>query len=105
MPRVTEGGIHYDDEAIEALLDRSQSGIEHKEELANEYLSSFKVATFSTVSEEPSQTPALSSPAAAQPREHDARGAAFWEFLRADYEAAQVANAPSAPLSERCSKE
>ena len=52
----TEGGqtsIHYDDKAIEALLDRSQEvegegegeqRDEHENLLANEYLSSFKVS-------------------------------------------------------------
>lgn len=40
--------IVYDDKAVEALLDRSQEGIEEKEEWANEYLSSFKVATYQT---------------------------------------------------------
>merc|ERR1712080_120294 len=34
--------------AVEALLDRSQEGIEEKESWANEYLSSFKVATYQT---------------------------------------------------------
>ena len=40
--------IVYDDKAIEQLLDRSQEGIEEKESWANEYLSSFKVATYAT---------------------------------------------------------
>jgi chromodomain-helicase-DNA-binding protein 4 len=47
-----EGGggakIHYDDQAIEKLLDRSQEGIQEKEEGLNEYLSSFKVASYVT---------------------------------------------------------
>nr|XP_018668322.1 chromodomain-helicase-DNA-binding protein 4 isoform X1 [Ciona intestinalis] len=41
--------IHYDDKAIEALLDRSKEGLEAKENensRMNEYLSSFKVATY-----------------------------------------------------------
>nr|CAB3230448.1 chromodomain-helicase-DNA-binding protein 4 [Phallusia mammillata] len=41
--------IHYDDRAIEALLDRSKEGVEAKEKensQMNEYLSSFKVATY-----------------------------------------------------------
>merc|ERR1712117_505717 len=41
-------GIVYDDKAVKALLDRSQEGIEEKESWANEYLSSFKVATYAT---------------------------------------------------------
>ncbi|CAF4037555.1 unnamed protein product [Adineta steineri] len=40
--------IHYDDQAIERLLDRSQEGIQEKEEGLNEYLSSFKVASYGT---------------------------------------------------------
>jgi chromodomain-helicase-DNA-binding protein 4 len=40
--------IVYDTKAVEALLDRSQEGIEDKESWANEYLSSFKVATYQT---------------------------------------------------------
>lgn len=45
-----EGGeertIHYDDDAIEKLLDRTQEGQEEKEIAMNDYLSSFKVATY-----------------------------------------------------------
>ncbi|XP_027201651.2 chromodomain-helicase-DNA-binding protein 4-like isoform X2 [Dermatophagoides pteronyssinus] len=40
--------IHYDDKAIDGLLDRTQEGIEQKEMWANEYLSSFKVANYVT---------------------------------------------------------
>ena len=40
--------IHYDDQAIEKLLDRSQEGIQEKEDGLNEYLSSFKVASYAT---------------------------------------------------------
>merc|ERR1712038_792113 len=40
--------IVYDDKAVASLLDRSQEGIEEKESWANEYLSSFKVATYQT---------------------------------------------------------
>merc|ERR1739846_113315 len=40
--------IVYDDKAVAQLLDRSQEGIEEKESWANEYLSSFKVATYQT---------------------------------------------------------
>ena len=42
--------IHYDDKAIAALLDRSQEGEEEmigsENLMANEYLSSFKVASY-----------------------------------------------------------
>lgn len=40
--------IHYDDRAVGELLDRSKEGIEQKENWANEYLSSFKVASYVT---------------------------------------------------------
>lgn len=40
--------IHYDGKAVEQLLDRSREGIEDKENWANEYLSSFKVASYVT---------------------------------------------------------
>ncbi|XP_065341812.1 chromodomain-helicase-DNA-binding protein Mi-2 homolog isoform X2 [Cloeon dipterum] len=40
--------IHYDDKAIADLLDRTKEGIEQKENWANEYLSSFKVASYVT---------------------------------------------------------
>ncbi|XP_047988172.1 LOW QUALITY PROTEIN: chromodomain-helicase-DNA-binding protein Mi-2 homolog [Leguminivora glycinivorella] len=43
-----EEAIHYDDKAVSDLLDRSKEGIESKESWANEYLSSFKVASYST---------------------------------------------------------
>ncbi len=41
-----DGGITYDDAAVEALLDRSQEGLTEKDSLVNEYLSSFKVAQY-----------------------------------------------------------
>ncbi|XP_075237625.1 chromodomain-helicase-DNA-binding protein Mi-2 homolog isoform X3 [Lycorma delicatula] len=44
--------IHYDDKAVEELLDRSQMGIEQKENWSNEYLSSFKVASYVTKEED-----------------------------------------------------
>lgn len=43
--------IYYDDKAIEEMLDRSQQGIEEKENWANDYLQSFKVASYATKSE------------------------------------------------------
>ncbi|CAG9761273.1 unnamed protein product [Ceutorhynchus assimilis] len=43
-----EEAIHYDDKAVADLLDRSKDGIEQKESWANEYLSSFKVASYAT---------------------------------------------------------
>ncbi|XP_059608897.1 chromodomain-helicase-DNA-binding protein Mi-2 homolog [Phlebotomus argentipes] len=46
-----EEAIHYDDKAVAELLDRSNKGIEEKESWANEYLSSFKVASYATKEE------------------------------------------------------
>ncbi len=43
-----EEAIHYDDEAVEKLLDRSNEGVEEKENWSNDYLSSFKVASYAT---------------------------------------------------------
>lgn len=44
--------IHYDDKAVDDLLDRTKMGIEQKENWSNEYLSSFKVASYVTKEEE-----------------------------------------------------
>ena len=46
--------IHYDDKAVDRLLDRNQDGIDDAPELAsmNEYLSSFKVAQYVVKDEE-----------------------------------------------------
>ncbi|CAB0003885.1 unnamed protein product [Nesidiocoris tenuis] len=44
--------IHYDDKAVDELLDRSKMGIEQKENWSNEYLSSFKVASYVTKEED-----------------------------------------------------
>lgn len=46
-----EAAIHYDDKAVEELLDRTIAGVEEKEDKenwANDYLSSFKVASYAT---------------------------------------------------------
>ncbi|XP_022176627.1 chromodomain-helicase-DNA-binding protein Mi-2 homolog isoform X2 [Myzus persicae] len=47
-----EEAIHYDDKAVAELLDRSKIGIEQKENWSNEYLSSFKVASYVTKEED-----------------------------------------------------
>ncbi|XP_069683396.1 chromodomain-helicase-DNA-binding protein Mi-2 homolog isoform X2 [Periplaneta americana] len=49
--------IHYDDKAIDELLDRTKEGIEQKENWANEYLSSFKVASYVTKEGEEEEEP------------------------------------------------
>ena len=44
----SEDRIVYDDKAVAQLLDRSQVGQEEKAMAMNEYLDSFKVATYQT---------------------------------------------------------
>lgn len=48
----SDEAIHYDDSAVEELLDRTVKGVEEKENWANDYLSSFKVATYATKDQE-----------------------------------------------------
>lgn len=78
--------IHYDDKAIEDLLDRTKEGIEQKELLANDYLSSFKVASYVTKDaeeEEEVETEVLK-------QELEAADPAYWEkLLRHHYEQQQ----------------
>ncbi|XP_071040279.1 chromodomain-helicase-DNA-binding protein Mi-2 homolog isoform X4 [Parasteatoda tepidariorum] len=76
--------IHYDNKAIDELLDRTQEGIEQKELWANDYLSSFKVAAYVTkeVEEEP-ETEILK-------QEVESADPAYWEkLLRHHYEQQQ----------------
>lgn len=44
--------IVYDDDSVARLLDRTQEGQEEKEMAMNEYLSSFKVATYQVKEDE-----------------------------------------------------
>ncbi|KAG8184140.1 hypothetical protein JTE90_010186 [Oedothorax gibbosus] len=79
-----EDTIHYDNKAIDELLDRTQEGIEQKELWANDYLSSFKVAAYVTkeVEEEP-ETEILK-------QEVESADPAYWEkLLRHHYEQQQ----------------
>ncbi|GBM00120.1 Chromodomain-helicase-DNA-binding protein 5 [Araneus ventricosus] len=79
-----EDEIHYDNKAIDELLDRTQEGIEQKELWANDYLSSFKVAAYVTkeVEEEP-ETEILK-------QEVESADPAYWEkLLRHHYEQQQ----------------
>ncbi|KAK7482613.1 hypothetical protein BaRGS_00026112 [Batillaria attramentaria] len=86
----TEGGIEdrivYDDKAVAQLLDRSQVGQEEKEMAMNEYLDSFKVASYQTKEgddEEEPETEILK-----QEAEH--ADPAYWEkLLRHHYEQQQ----------------
>merc|ERR1712227_1105732 len=77
--------IVYNDEAVAALLDRTQEGIEEKESWANEYLSSFKVAQYQTKegAEQEEDIEILK-------QEADNTDPAYWEkLLRHHYEQAQ----------------
>ncbi|XP_054160501.1 chromodomain-helicase-DNA-binding protein Mi-2 homolog [Oppia nitens] len=80
-----ESTIHYDDAAIDGLLDRTQEGIEQKEMWANEYLSSFKVASYATkdVDEDEPETEVLK-------QDVESADPAYWEkLLRHHYEQQQ----------------
>ncbi|XP_070491390.1 LOW QUALITY PROTEIN: chromodomain-helicase-DNA-binding protein Mi-2 homolog [Chironomus tepperi] len=75
-----EEAIHYDDKAVKELLDRSKGGIEEKENWANEYLSSFKVANYSTKEEEEEETEIIK-------QDSENQDPAYWiKLLRHHYE-------------------
>merc|ERR1719327_1677092 len=77
--------IVYDDKAVASLLDRSQEGIEEKESWANEYLSSFKVATYAT-----KEGGEAEEDIEILKQEADNTDPAYWEkLLRHHYEQAQ----------------
>ncbi|XP_052102889.1 chromodomain-helicase-DNA-binding protein Mi-2 homolog isoform X6 [Mytilus californianus] len=78
--------IVYDDDAISKLLDRSQEGQEEKEEAMNEYLSSFKVASYAVKDVEEEEEP--ETEVLKQEAEH--ADPAYWEkLLRHHYEQQQ----------------
>lgn len=72
--------IHYDDKAIEELLDRTKEGIEQKEMWSNEYLSSFKVASYVTkeVEDEEEET---EETVVKQQKEEQPTDPQYWEKL------------------------
>ena len=75
-----EEAIHYDDKAVKELLDRSKGGLEEKENWANEYLSSFKVASYSTKEEEEEETEVIK-------QDSENSDPAYWiKLLRHHYE-------------------
>ena len=90
---VTEGEgrqteIHYDDKAVGELLDRSKEGIEQKEMWANEYLSSFKVASYQTKDAEEEEEDGPETEILKQ--EAESADPAYWEkLLRHHYEQQQ----------------
>ncbi|XP_071146572.1 chromodomain-helicase-DNA-binding protein Mi-2 homolog isoform X6 [Mytilus edulis] len=78
--------IVYDDDAVAKLLDRSQEGQEEKEEAMNEYLSSFKVASYAVKDVEEEEEP--ETEVLKQEAEH--ADPAYWEkLLRHHYEQQQ----------------
>lgn len=94
--------IHYDDEAISSLIDRSNEGIEQKENWANEYLSSFKVASYVTKEgddEEEQETEIIK-------QEAENTDPAYWEkLLRHHYEQQQEDLARSLGKGKRVRKQ
>jgi len=77
--------IVYDDAAVSALLDRSQEGVEEKEDWSNEYLNSFKVATYAT-----KEGGAEEEEVEVLKQEADNTDPAYWEkLLRHHYEQQQ----------------
>ena len=94
--------IHYDDEAISGLIDRTNEGIEQKENWANEYLSSFKVASYVTKEgddEEEQETEIIK-------QEAENTDPAYWEkLLRHHYEQQQEDLARSLGKGKRVRKQ
>jgi len=94
-----EEDIVYDDKAVNDLLDRSQEGIEEKESWANEYLSSFKVATYQTKGEAEEEVEVLKEQA-------ENTDPAYWEkLLRHHYEQHQEDVAKSMGKGKRVRKQ
>merc|ERR1719283_733020 len=93
--------IVYDETAVNSLLDRTQEGVEEKESWANEYLSSFKVATYATKDggEAEEEVEVLK-------QEADNTDPAYWEkLLRHHYEQAQEDVARSMGKGKRVRKQ
>ena len=97
-----EEAIHYDDVAVSSLIDRTQEGIEQKESWANEYLSSFKVASYVTKegdNEEEQETEVIK-------QEAENTDPAYWEkLLRHHYEQQQEDLARSLGKGKRVRKQ
>ncbi|XP_035705882.1 chromodomain-helicase-DNA-binding protein Mi-2 homolog isoform X3 [Folsomia candida] len=96
-----DDAIHYTDDAIRDLLDRSKEGIEQKENWANEYLSSFKVAAYAVKEgeEEEVDTEVIK-------QEAENSDPAYWEkLLRHHYEQQQEDIARSLGKGKRVRKQ
>nr|QVX32603.1 CHD3/4/5A [Platynereis dumerilii] len=97
----SENRIVYDEKAIEALLDRTQEGQEEKEIAMNEYLSSFKVATYAVKEGEEDD---VEVEVLKQEAEHS--DPAYWEkLLRHHYEQQQEDLARSLGKGKRVRKQ
>lgn len=98
-----EARILWDEDAIGKLLDRSQEGQEEKEMALNEYLSSFKVATY-TVQEGEEEEEEAEMEVLKQEAEH--ADPAYWEkLLRHHYEQQQEDMARSLGKGKRVRKQ
>ena len=75
----SEAAIHYDDKAIEELLDRSNEGIEQKEMWADEYMSSFKVASYQTKEAEEEEEEEVEE--VKETKEEPSQDPHYWEKL------------------------
>ncbi|XP_064642044.1 chromodomain-helicase-DNA-binding protein 4-like isoform X3 [Lineus longissimus] len=83
-----ENKIVYDDAAISRLLDRSQQGQEEKAEAMNDYLSSFKVASYQVKEQEEEEEEEVEREVIKQ--DVDSADPAYWEkLLRHHYEQQQ----------------
>jgi len=99
----SEAAIHYDDAAIDSLLDRSKEGIEQKEMLANEYLSSFKVASYVTKEHEEEEEEVETEVLRQEAEQADP---AYWEkLLRHHYEQHQEDQSKSLGKGKRVRKQ
>merc|ERR1712228_446496 len=93
--------IVHGDKAVASLLDRTQEGVEEKEDWSNEYLNSFKVATYATKEGggEEEEVEVLK-------QEADNTDPAYWEkLLRHHYEQHQEDVAKSMGKGKRIRKQ
>jgi len=95
------GQIFYDMKAVEDLLDRSNEGIEQKESAMNEYLSSFKVASYVVRDKEEEESEVEVLKQEAEKPDH-----AYWErLLRHHYEQEQEYIASTLGKGKRARKQ
>jgi len=98
----SENRIVYDEEAISKLLDRSQEAQVEKEMEMNEYLSSFKVATYTVTADDEDEEPEME----VLKQEAEQADPAYWEkLLRHHYEQQQEDMARSLGKGKRVRKQ